>query len=315
MMGRPVIIDADPGVDDALAIIFSIRSPELDVRAITTVCGNTDVDKTSINALKILEALGETNIPVAKGAAKPLKRNLEADSDFFGKDGLGDSNLHAPRLQLDRRQAVALLLEETGKDPGRNTILAIGPLTNIALAILQDATFAKNVRDLVMMGGAYALTPYGYGNMSAVSEFNIWVDPEAADIVFKSGIPMTAIGLDVTTDPSAAVDKRLYKKIEHTETPTSDLVVKITRQWVSRYGLMHLHDPMAAAYLIEPGLFTTKDYYVEVETVGTLTRGQTIADRRGAATDRKKPNAKICVSVDGPKFLELFTRRAVGISI
>jgi len=316
-LASPVIVDTDPGVDDALAIILAARSPELRLHAITAVSGNAHVDKTSINALRILEAIGETNIPVARGAAKPLRRELEAEPDFFGKDGLGNSNLPAPKPKFDQRNAPDLLVEEVGKSPGEITVLAVGPLTNIAQALMLDPAFARNVRQLVIMGGAYAVTPYGYGNINPVAEFNIWVDPEAADIVFKSGIPITAIGLDVTTDPSATIHRELYRKIEQSDTSTANLVRELTRQWINKFELIHLHDPMAAAYLIDPTLFTTKDYHVAVETVSQLTRGQTVADRRGWVPEnqRRRPNAKICTAVDGPRFLKLFMQRLVGLEI
>jgi len=307
-------MDVDVGVDDALGIMLAVRSPELDLRAITAVSGNVHVDKTSVNALKVLEALGVTGIPVAKGASKPLLRDLEVAEDFHGKDGLGDSNLPSPKLQLDRRHAVDLLLEETAANPKHITVVATGPLTNIATALLREPHFADDVQELIMMGGAYGLTPYGYGNMNPVAEFNIYVDPEAAHIVFKSGIPITAVGLDVTTDPKATLTKELHKRIELSETGLSRTVALITRRLMTRYGFMHLHDPIALAAAVDRTLVTTKRYHVEVETASNLTRGQTVADRRDWLPEsyKQRPNVNVCTSVDGGRFLNMFMKRVVS---
>ncbi len=310
-MIKEIILDVDAGIDDALAIMLALRSPEVRLRAITAVSGNVHVDKASVNALKVLEALDVSSVRVAKGMAKPLLRDLEVAEDFHGADGLGDSNLPAPKLQLDKRHAVDLLLGETAADPKHMTVVATGPLTNIATALLREPHFAENVRELVIMGGAYGVTPYGFGNMSPVAEFNIYVDPEAASVVFKSGIRITAVGLDVTTDPKATLTKELYQTIERSENSQAKFVVQITRQLMTKYGFMHLHDPMAAAIAADPSLVTTRKYHVQVETTGQLTRGQTIADRRDWLPEsyRGQPNANVCTSVDGKRFLEMFMER------
>jgi purine nucleosidase len=314
-LARAIILDADAGVDDALAIIFICHSPELELQAITAVSGNVDVDKTSANALKVLEALGISNVPVAKGARRPLLRDPEFSEHFHGKDGLGDSNLSSPRLRLDGRHATDLLVEEVAANPRRVTILATGPLTNIATAILRDPQFVENVQELVIMGGAYGVTPYGHGNVNPVAEFNIYVDPEAASIVFKSGIPLTAVGLDVTTDPKATLTEELYRKIQESQTPSAKTATLITQKLFSRDGFIHLNDPMAAAIVADPSLVTRKRYHVEIETVGNLTRGQTVTDRRTRPPEsqRKPPNVNVCKSIDGERFLERFMNRILGI--
>jgi len=313
-LAKPIIMDVDVGVDDALAIMLAVRSPELDLRAITTVSGNVHVDKTSVNALKVLEAMGAFGIPVAKGAAKPILRDLEIAEDFHGKDGLGDSNIALPKLQLDKRHAVDLLIQETATHPKQMTVVATGPLTNIATAILREPRFAENVQQLVIMGGAYGVTIYGYGNSNPAAEFNIYVDPEAASVVFKSGIPLTAVGLDTTTDPKATLTKELYRQIEQSGTSSAKFAALITRQLMSRYGFVHLHDPMAAATVADPSLVTTRKYHVEIETVSELTRGQTVTDRRGWLPEsyRKTPNTNVCTSIDGKRFLEIFMSRIIG---
>jgi purine nucleosidase len=301
-------MDVDVGVDDALAIILATRSMELDLRAITTVSGNVHVDQTTVNSLKVLEAIGKPEIPVAKGLSKPLERKFELVDDYHGKDGLGDSNLPSPRIPADDRHAVDLLIEETRANPKGITLVATAPLTNIAAAILRDPDFTHRVQELVMMGGAYAVTPYGFGNMNPVAEFNVYVDPEAASVVFKSGIPITAVGLDVTTDPKARMTKELYQTMGGAGAPVPKFAALITKQIMTRYGFMHLHDPLAVAVAADPALVTTRKYHVDVETVSSLTRGQTVADRREWLPESSKqpPNAQICTSVDGQRFLKLF---------
>jgi purine nucleosidase len=308
---QKIMIDMDAGVDDALAILFALRSPEVDLRAITAVSGNVHVDKTSVNALRVLEAVGVSGVPVARGMAKPILRELETDESFHGSDGLGESGLPMPKLQLDRRHAVDLLLNETAADPKRITVVATGPLTNIATALLRDPHFAENVEQLVIMGGAYGLTPYGCGNVTPTAEFNIYVDPEAASIVFQSGIPLTCVGLDVTTDPKATLTKDLWQRIEESNTASARLAARITKQYMTEFGFLHLHDPMAIAAVIDPTLFRLGAYHVDIETTSSLARGQTVADRRDWIPHghREPPNASICTGVDGERFLNLFMDR------
>ena len=314
-MPKSVILDADTGIDDALAIILLTRSPEIELRAITAVSGNVHVDKTSINALKILEALKIQNVPVARGLSKPLFRDLDSAEEFHGSDGLANSNLPPPKQKVDRRNAVDLLLEETSKSPGDIIVIATGPLTNIAAALLREPNLARNVRELVIMGGAYGLTRYGYGNTNPMAEYNLFVDPEAAAIVFRSGIPLTAVGLDVTADPNAAINDMIFQRIKHATTDTSRLVAVLISQLMAKYHLFHVHDPMAAAMAIDQSLFKTQKYHVDIETISPLTRGQSIVDRRDwlPQESKKPPNANICVSVDGPRLLELFMER-IGVT-
>ena len=304
-------MDVDVGVDDALAIVLATRSPELDLQAITTVSGNVHVDQTTLNSLKVLEAIGKPEIPVAKGLSKPLEREFEVGDDYHGKDGLGDSNLPSPRILVDGRHAVDLLVEETRANPKGITVVATAPLTNIAAAILRDRDFTRRVQELVIMGGAYAVTPFGYGNMNPVAEFNIYVDPEAASIVFKSGIPITAVGLDVTTDPEARLCKELYQTMVEARGPVPKFAALITKRLMTRDGFMYLHDPIAVAVAADPTLVTTREYHVDVETLSSLTRGQTVADRRERLPEssKQRPNAKICTNINGGHFLKLFMDR------
>jgi inosine-uridine nucleoside N-ribohydrolase len=314
-MPKSVILDADTGIDDALAIILLTRSPEIELRAITAVSGNVPVDKTSLNALKILAALKIKTVPVARGLGKPLLRDLNSAEEFHGTDGLGNSNLPLPEQGLDTRHAVDLLLEETSRSPGHITLIATGPLTNIATALVREPSLARNVRELVIMGGAYGLTPYGYGNTNSVAEYNLFVDPEAASIVFRSGIPLTAVGLDVTADPTSAINERIFQRIKQATSDASRLVCLLISQLMVKYHIFHVHDPMAAAMAIDRSLFKTQKYHVDIETISPLTRGQSIVDRRDWLPQESKrpPNAEVCVSVDGPRLLNLFMDR-IGVT-
>lgn len=310
-MAKAIIIDMDAGVDDALAITLALRSPEVGLRAITAVSGNVHVDKTSVNALRVLEALDLSGIPVAKGMAKPILRELQTGESFHGGDGLGESGLPMPRLELDSRHAVDVLLNETAANPKRITVVATGPLTNIATVLLRDARFAENVERLVIMGGAYGLTQYGHGNVTAAAEFNMYVDPEAARIVFRSGIPLTCVGLDVSTDPKATLTKELWRRIERSRSAAARLAARITKSCMTEFGFLHLHDPMAVAAVVDPTIFRLGQYHVDIETASSLARGETIADRRDWIPHggREPPNASICTGVDGERFLNLFMER------
>jgi len=304
----------DPGIDDALGILLALRSPELKLRAITTVSGNVHVDKTSVNALKVLEIAGVSDIPVAKGFSKPLVRQLVTAERFHGVDGLGDAGLPTPKLTLDKRHATDLIIQEVEASEKREiTLIATGPLTNIAASLKRSPEISEKVDQLIIMGGAYGVTPYGLGNQTPVAEFNIYVDPEAAKIVFRSGIPLTAVGLDVTTNPSAVLESKLYSEICSADTPVAKFISKITRSWIAQWGTITIHDPMAVALCIDRTLFKTDRFHVDVETTGELTVGQTVTDRRFWLEEvyRAKPNVNVCVDVEGKRFLKLFMDRLV----
>jgi inosine-uridine nucleoside N-ribohydrolase len=314
-MTRPIILDLDVGVDDAVALTLAIHSPELDIRAVTTVSGNVHVDKTSKNAVKVLEWFGITNIPVAKGMAGPLLRELRLAEEYHGRDGLGDSKLPEPRTKLDPRHAVDLLTEEISGAPARSlTLIATGPLTNVAAAFRKDPSLPSRLQELIIMGGAYGTTQYGVGNESPVAEFNISADPDSAKIVFNAGAKLTAVGLDVTTDPTAIMTRQLFKRIEQTKTRSATLLTRILGKLIRKFGAFSLHDAMAVAYAFRPELFKTRMFHVDVETIGELTRGETVTDRRlwRPKWDQRVPNANVCVGVDGPAFLDLIFERTIN---
>jgi inosine-uridine nucleoside N-ribohydrolase len=307
---KDIIIDCDVGIDDALAIMLALASKEVTIRAITTVAGNAEVEKTSENALKVLEAFDVSDIPVARGHARPLKRELYTAGYVHGLDGLGDSDLPRPRLKLDSRHAVDLIIEQAER--GDLHLVCTGPLTNLASALGKAPHIVERLRDVTIMGGAFGLTPYGFGNVTPVSEFNAYVDPEAAKIVFASGLKLTAVGLDVTTDPTATLTKDKYERLVALPSRGARFLKKISANLMKSWGTFCLHDPMAIAYVIDPTLLTVKEYPVDVETEGMIARGQTVVDRR---TWREvvefRGRANVAVSVDGPRFLRLFEERAI----
>lgn len=308
-MPKKVILDMDPGIDDALAILLAVRSPELKVEAITTVSGNVHVDKASLNALKILELAEVKDICVARGMDRPLIRELETAEYIHGEDGLGNIDLPAPKLSLHPKHAVDLLIERASSAPGEITLVTTGPLTNVAMAVLKEPKIVGWIREVILMGGAFAVTPYGYGNVTPAAEFNIWCDPEAARIVFHSGLPIVAVGLDVTNNPSACLRKDHLKELSSAGTAISKFITQVFRFYLTRTqrGRMELHDPVAVAVAIDKSLVATKRLFVDVETRGEVTRGQTIADRR--PWSKMRTNANVCCKIDGERFLSLFMDR------
>jgi inosine-uridine nucleoside N-ribohydrolase len=307
---KDIIIDCDVGIDDALAIMLALASKEVKIRAISTVAGNAEVEKTSQNALKVLEAFDISDIPVARGHARPLKRELYTAGYVHGSDGLGDSDLPRPKLKLDSRHAVDLIIEQAERADLH--LVCTGPLTNLASALSKAPHIVEKLRDVTIMGGAFGLTPYGFGNVTPVSEFNAYVDPEAAKMVFASGLKLTVIGLDVTTDPTATLTKDKYERLVALQSRGARFLKKISENLIKSWGSLCLHDPMAMAYVVDPTLFTVKEYPVDVETEGMIARGQTVADRRTwPEVIQFRGKANVAVSVDGPRFLRVFEERAI----
>ncbi len=307
---RRIILDTDPGVDDALAFLLAIASPEIRVEAVTTVDGNVDVDKGTRNARQLLEFLGRSDVPVARGAAHPMLRPMGNAESFHGKTGLMDAVLPEPKMRVDGRGAVQLIIEEANSLGKELTLVAIGPLTNVAASILADPTIPEKVGGLVIMGGAFGLTPYGSGNANAVAEFNVWHDPDAAKVVFDSGIPMVCAGLDTTMHPDYRMSKAMYGEMTARKTKRSKLIEGLCGTLVERFNGFSLHDPMAMAYVADPTMFKTKRYKVEVETAGTYTIGMTVVDRRRFHREENQ-NAKhdIIVEVDAPRFHKMIADR------
>jgi inosine-uridine nucleoside N-ribohydrolase len=317
-----VIIDTDPGVDDALALILALQSPELCVDAITTVSGNVHVDLATQNALTVLGLFPPTRRPpIAKGAARPLLRALSTAAHVHGDDGLGGvSRLRSTAGQLrypvasatlPSQDAVACLLDHIRRAPGELTLIALGPLTNLAQAIRRDAHTFRQLAEVVIMGGAVTVP----GNVTPVAEFNIYVDPEAAQVVFTAGVPITLIGLDVTERVRLTAEM-IDQNVRPASSPLSQFVVDCTAQTiqfstrVERPPGMAMHDPLAVGALIDPTIVHTVPLSVQVETMGELTTGMLVADRRPLLTDLKAlANAHVAVDVNAARFLEMFLHR------
>jgi len=309
---KRIILDTDPGIDDALAFILAFNSPELKIEAVTTVAGNVNHTKGHRNAKQLLEFLGVTDVPVCAGAVVPLIKKLGHAEEFHGKTGLGDTTLPEPTMATDPRSAVDIILEKADELGKELTIVAVGPLTNIAVAILADPALPEKVDKLVIMGGAFNLTPHGHGNANSVAEFNIWLDPEAAKIVFNSGIPIVAIGLDTTTHPDYRMSREMFEGIVAKGNRTTDLVNDLCRSLVERFNGFSLHDPQAMAYVIDPSMFTTEKYKVDVECIGELARGMTVVERRFYRIVKDEANVDVVVKVEADRFLKLINERISG---
>ena len=310
-MPTKVILDMDVGIDDALAILLALRSPELEILGITAVAGNAPLEMTANNTLRVLEAAGRTEIPVARGAAKPLTREAEAALHVHGNDGLGGAPAPQPtQMAFDGRSAIEFISDLVmAHEPGEITLIPTGPMTNVAHLIREAPDAFARLNRVVLMGGAFGLTPYGYGNVTSASEFNIWADPEAAYELFASDIGITAVGLDVTTDPASSINPERHVVLSSSSDTYAQTAAIITAQALGRYGVVNIHDAQAVAYVIDPTLFEIRPYPVEIVTQDGSVRGQTIADRRPrhVSTDAKKVD--VAVSVDGSRFLELVFSR------
>ncbi len=308
MSTRKIIIDTDPGQDDAVAILLALASPELEVLGITAVAGNVPLALTQKNARIICELAGRADIPVYAGCDAPLSRTLVTAEHVHGKTGLDGPQLPDPVMPLQDGHAVDFLIRTLrAQEAGTVTLCPLGPLTNIAMAFQKAPDIVERVQEIVLMGGAY----FEVGNITPTAEFNIYVDPQAADIVFKSGAPITVVPLDVTH--KALVTKPRNDAFRAIGTPVGQAVALMTdffeRFDREKYGSLGapLHDPCVTAYLIQPGLFTGRHVNVEIETASELTLGMTVADWWGV-TDRA-PNANFLGDIDADGFFTLLTER------
>jgi purine nucleosidase len=301
----PIIIDCDPGVDDAIAILLALVSPKLDVRAITVVCGNLPLSSTSRNALQILELAGRTDIPVYAGCYRPLVVE-PIHGQFHGVGGLGKSELPAPTIKLAPGHAVDFLiaaLEQALAKEELITLCTLGPMTNIAVLLRLRPDLASAIARIVSMGGAYREA----GNRTMTSEFNILADPHAASIVFSSEIPITSVSLDATHQ-AMATPERAARFTTH-RGPVGETLSAFLAHWdrndSRRYGSRGgpMHDPLVPAFLIEPSLFQTEKARVFVEHSSPLCLGQTVADRYGKSGET--PNVDIVTKVDADSFFAL----------
>jgi pyrimidine-specific ribonucleoside hydrolase len=299
-MPTPIIIDCDPGHDDAIAILLALANPEkLELRGITTVGGNQILDKITENALKVISFVN-ADIPVAKGAAGPLFGKLVTGEEAHGESGMDGPLLPPSKFRPVEQGAVEFMLDIIRSSEEKITLVPMAPLTNIALLITAYPEIKERIEKISLMGGGIS-----YGNVTSTAEFNIYVDPEAARIVFESGIPITMSGLDVTDKAAIFEDEILALKERG---PVSTMVGELL-DFYSIYGKKMgyvgsaLHDPCAVAWLLHPELFESEHLYVTVETEGKLTRGMTVADKR-KKMDRPA-NVEVLVGVDREAFMKL----------
>ncbi len=272
-MTKRIIIDTDPGVDDALAFLLALASPEIQLEALTTTQGNVTLEKATWNALSVLELARASHIPVAGGSLLPLVQPLRASAVVHGESGIGNAKLPAPKTRPVARHAVDYLIERVLAEPREISIFPIGPLTNIAMAIRKEPRFAAAVKELVIMGGAIL----EYGNMTPQAEFNIYVDPHAAHIVFHSGIPITLIPLDVTH--KCLLKQKHVDRLMNIDSPISRFIrdameVYLEASFQLGYEGSSLHDPLTLAMILAPELLTLKEYYVDVDISGRRFHGK-----------------------------------------
>lgn len=306
-MPRKIIIDTDPGQDDAVAILLALASPELEVLGITTVAGNVSLALTSRNARVVVEFAGR-RVAVMAGCDRPLVRPLGTAEHIHGASGLDGVELPEPSLPLDPRHGVDFIVDTLRREPpGTVTLCALGALTNVATAFRRAPDVVGRVREIVLMGGAY----FEVGNITPAAEFNIWVDPEAAEIVFRCGRPLTVVPLDashkaLTTPARIAAFRALGTRVGQVVAGWLDFFERFD---VAKYGSEGgpLHDPLVIAWLLRPDLFTGREVNVEIETVSDLTRGMTVADWWGV-TQRPR-NAFWLGDVDAEGFFGLLVER------
>jgi purine nucleosidase len=306
-----VILDTDPGIDDALALILLKAMPEVSLQAITVTHGNTTVEKCTTNALKLVELLGITDVPVAMGATEPLVKNLSIAEETHGDTGLGHAVLPEPKTKISDSNAANLIIEIVNANPGEITILCIGPVTNLALALLKDPSLRKKIKNVVSMAGSIHYP----GNATPSSEYNVFCDPESYDILLRSGIDLTIVPLDVTY-------QCLFTKshVERLSDAREDIRTFIDRS-TSFYMEFHaeyqgiqgcaINDPLAAALLVNPDLVSCRDYYVDIELRGEFTAAKLSADHFKASGNA--PNAKVAMEVDVEAFMDFFIERVKAL--
>ena len=321
---RKIIFDTDPGTDDAMALMLALNSPELDVRAITVVPGNVTAKQGLENALRMASLANRCDIPVAGGAQHPLFQKLITAEFWHGKNGLADIELPPSKCKVDRRFGPDLIIEMIHAAPHEITLVPVGPLTNIALAIEKDPSIIPLVKEVILMGGSIK-----GGNVNAAAEANIYNDPEAAQLVFQAGWPITMVGLDV--GDKTMFGRKHLDQLASMHGPINDFIYRVAKFLVElseKYGdsATPMYDPLAVGVAIDSTLVTAPAMHVDVETRGEFTRGETVANRRNEiernvlhgdryiieGLDKVEPNAKVCIEVQADRFLALFVSRIQG---
>ena len=313
-MGRKkVLIDCDPGMDDSMAIIMACKSSELEVKAITTVMGNYPVETTARNARKILELIGRTDIPVAKGMGRPMTRPAPKDPFTHGKDGQADANLPEPKMPLSENHAIDLIIDTINANPDEIYILATAPLTNIAMALLKAPEIKNKIAGIYAISGAFGLNEYAFLNATGdtpQSDWNVYVDPEAAEVVYNAGLNFVALGLDVSThfDVNFTADDMIALKTSRNKEAQflENAIRFIQNRGFDAYCA--IIDCMAVGYAIDPTLIRTIRARVGIETKSGLTLGMTVRDGRHHHVWEQLPLINIGAGVDYERFLRLIMK-------
>lgn len=306
MTAIPIILDVDTGVDDALAIAYAVRSPEIEVLGLTTTFGNITVDEAARNSLLVLEKLGRSDVPVARGAEQPLKRIKTAyPRHIHGEHGLGGAEWSEPAGKPLPEHAADFIVRQVRARPNELTLVFVGPLTNLALAVQKDPGIASLVKRVVIMGGAVRAP----GNVTPYAEANIFSDPEAADIAFRAGLPLVVVGLDVTM--KTLLPRTRVQQWRETAGELGRFFADMTEFYIDFYeqdypgiGGCALHDPLAIGVVIDPSFATEEAMYVKV-----VTEGEELA--RTAEVPGEAPNVRVCVDVQAERFLAHFASRVI----
>ncbi len=306
---KKVLIDCDPGHDDMIALMLACASDKLEVLGVTTVAGNQEGEKTFNNALKILTLIDRKDVPVARGFDKPILRELVTAPEIHGVSGLDGADLPIPEVRPSNLHAVDFIINALLESDEKLYLIPTGPLTNIGVALLREPRIKKKIERIVLMGGAAFDS-----NITPAAEFNIYVDPEAAKIVFESGLPLTMVGLDVTNKAIFSFKDidRLEKfngKVSKVVAPLLRFFAKANHEFFGFKGAP-LHDPLAVSYIIDNTILDTKFLHVDIETYGQFTRGQTVVDIYGVT--KKVLNAEVALGLDVGKFRD-FIFRAIKI--
>ena len=300
-----MIIDVDPGIDDAMAIFYAVRRPTIKLEALTTTFGNADTATTTDNALRVLELLGRPEIPVARGVARSLIHPYVRRADHVhGQNAIGDIELPEPKIRATDEHATDLIIRMAKENPGEITLCPVGPVTNIAVALVKAPEIAKLLRKIVIMGSTI-FHPGIHGPQAPMVDANFANDPEAAHIMLRSGANITLVGMDVTM--TTLLSTSMMDEVSREGDEAAKTLMRMTEFYVNAYETMYpgiagcgLHDPLAVAVAEDPSLAKTERMFVDVELHGELTRGQTVADRRRTAVAHH--NADVCMDMDRPRF-------------
>jgi purine nucleosidase len=310
---RKIILDCDPGHDDAIAILLAAASPKVELLGITTVAGNAELEKTTLNALKVCEIAGLADTPVFRGAAQPIVRPRETAPAIHGDSGMDGPSLPEPTKSVAEEHAVDFIIRQLLHSEGDISLVPTGPLTNIAMAMRKEPAILPKIREIVLMGGGT------FGNWTPAAEFNIYADAEAAKIVFESGVPITMCGLDLTHQAMATVSIR--ERIRNIGNPVSDFVVNLLDYFMQTYKEVFgmngelcapIHDACCVAYCIDPAVFTTRRLRVDIETKGEFTYGMTVVDTLGVTG--RPPNVNVAHILDKDKFWDMLIHALISYS-